>query len=101
MINANIFAELAVILSQMNRKQTFYQEKVDIATNIMKSLKVSEKLQRKIMDYLSNSQIYLDLQNELETFLNSISPSLKHEVMEYMFSRCMLNSFNGVGSLTQ
>ncbi len=99
MINALIFAEMAVILSGANRKHTAYQEKVDLVQAQMKNMKISEKIQRDILEYLSNRQTYLDSQKELETFLSTISPSIKLEVIEYMFSRAMMNQFDGVGTL--
>ena len=55
MINANIFAEMAVVLAGMNRKNTVYQEKVDIANSQMKIMKINEKLQMDVIEYLSFS----------------------------------------------
>jgi len=53
------------------------------------------------LDYINFSQTYLDSQKELETFLSTISPQIKVDVIEYMFSRAMMNVFDGVGTLTQ
>jgi hypothetical protein len=67
----------------------------------MKNMKISEKLQMSVMNYLKDSQQYLDVQRELDTFLTTISPNIKLEVIEYMFSRCMINQFDGIGPLTE
>ena len=101
MINALIFAEMAVILSGANREHTLYQEKVDIVQSQMKNMKISEKIQLDVLDYIQSKQNLLNSQNELNTFITTISPSLKLEVIQYMFSRSMLNQFDGIGPLNQ
>jgi len=67
----------------------------------MKNMKISERIQKDVLDYINLSQTYLDSQKELETFLTTISPQIKMDVIEYMFSWAMINAFDGVGTLTQ
>ena len=38
LINAQIFGEMAVLISTMKKKQTVYYEKLDIANNAMNNL---------------------------------------------------------------
>ena len=52
----------------------------------MKNMKISERIQKDVLDYINLSQTYLDSQKELETFLTTISPQIKMDVIEYMFS---------------
>jgi hypothetical protein len=85
-INANIFGELAVILSAMNRKSTIFQERLDIANTAMKNLSLPEKLQVKVTGFLTYSKALLESQNELEVFLSMISPSLREWVLVHIFN---------------
>ena len=47
-INANIFGELAVLLANMNEKQTKLAEKVDIGNTTMMNLGLEPDLQKKV-----------------------------------------------------
>jgi hypothetical protein len=91
-INANIFGQLAVILSAINRKASRFQEKFDITTTTMKNLNLPEKLQTKVTGFLTYTQNMLDSQNELKSFLDTISPSLRQEVIQYIFSETLKNN---------
>lgn len=79
-INANIFGNIAVVLQQMNRKASKFQEKMENASCTMKNLKIPKPLQMRINDYLWVTHNTLDQQNELDSFLNQLSPSLRIEV---------------------
>ena len=91
-INANIFGELAVILASMNRKGTAFQAKLDIANGAMKNLGLDEKLQVQITGFLTYSKALLESQEELESFLEMISPSLRHKVLNHMFSNTLISN---------
>jgi hypothetical protein len=91
-INANIFGQLAVILSSINRKASNFQEKFDITTTTMKNLNLPEKLQTKVTGFLTFTQSFLDSQNELKSFLNMISPSLRQEVIQHIFAETLKNN---------
>ena len=47
-INANIFGNMAVLISALNRKTALFQEKLDTANTAMKNMKISSKLQSKV-----------------------------------------------------
>jgi hypothetical protein len=91
-INANLFGQLAVILSALNRKASNFQEKFDITTTTMKNLNLPEKLQTKVTGFLTYTQSSLDAQNEFKSFLDIISPSLKEEVIQHIFSETLKNN---------
>jgi CRP-like cAMP-binding protein len=84
-INANIFGELAVILATMNRNAALFQAKLDTANAAMKNLSLPEKLQVRVTGFLTYSKSLLESQEELEAFLQMISPSLRQKVMEVIF----------------
>jgi hypothetical protein len=91
-INANLFGQLAVILSSMNIKASKFQEKFDSTTTTMTKLSLPEKLQSKVTGFLTYTQKSLDQQNELKAFLDIISPSLRSEVIQHIFRDSLKNN---------
>jgi CRP-like cAMP-binding protein len=91
-INANIFGELAVILATMNRNAALFQVKLDTANAAMKNLSIPEKLQVQVTGFLTYSKALLESQEELEAFLQMISPSLRQKVLKHIFYDILLNN---------
>jgi len=84
-INANIFGNLAVLVSALNRKSTKFQEKLDTVNTAMKNMKLPEETQKKVQNYIMSTQSTLDHQQEMDAFLKLISPSLRLEVTKHIF----------------
>lgn len=91
-INANIFGELAVILATMNRNAAIFQAKVDVANAAMRNLSLPEKLQVQVTGFMTYSKALLESQEELEAFLQMISPSLRQKVLQYIFKDELKNN---------
>lgn len=91
-VNAQLFGELAMIVSAMNLKNTRFQEKMDTAQAAMKNISLPEKTQIQIQKYLGFSQRFLDSQNELERFMEMISPALRTEVIKHIFSKVLMKN---------
>ena len=51
-VNANIFGNMALILSALNRKTSEFQSQIDTANTAMKNMKLPHDLQRKVLNYL-------------------------------------------------
>jgi CRP-like cAMP-binding protein len=83
-INANIFGNIAILLQQLNRKATNFQEKVENAHSAMKTLAIPESIQEQVRKYLDYTQSTSDHQQELNHFLALISPSLKELVIKHI-----------------
>ena len=83
-INANIFGNMAVLLSSLNRKAATFQEKLETANETMKNLKVPSAIQDEVKSYLTYTQSTLDHQNELDKFLTMLSPSLKKQISKHI-----------------
>ncbi|CAI2372437.1 unnamed protein product [Moneuplotes crassus] len=79
-INASIFGNLAVLLQQMNLKAAQLQEKVENANSTMKSLRIPEDIQDEVNMYIMNTHNNIEQQNELDTFLSQLSPSLQLQI---------------------
>lgn len=91
-INANIFGNITVLIQSLNRKATNFQEKLEYATECMKNLKIPENIQEDVKSYLTYTQSTLDLQKDLDAFLNMLSPSLKNEVSRVIFHDAIMQN---------
>lgn len=89
LINANMFGQLAVIVSTINRKTTQFHDKIDISNTAMKNLGVPEQLQKRVISFLTYTQNLLEAQDELKMFLDLISPSLREEVLRCIFAQTL------------
>ena len=83
-ITANIFGTMAVIVSVLNRKESNFQEKLDLANTTMKHLLIPKDVQRKVINYIFYTESSLDQHTELNQFLKLISPSLRKEIIQHM-----------------
>lgn len=88
-VNAYIFGELVVLVTVMNAKTAAFVEKLDICNTAMKNQSLPKDLQREVIGYLTYTQALLSSQQELETFLSLISPSLKEKVIRHIFSEVL------------
>lgn len=89
-INASIFGNIAVILQQINRKQSSFHEKVENATSTMRNMIIPEELQNQVLSYLISTQTTLDQQKEFDYFLKLLSPSLRSQVTKHIFQESIL-----------
>lgn len=85
-INANIFGNMALIISDLNKKSAEFQGQIDTANTAMKNMKLPQQIQDRVISYLQYIQQTLNHQNELGEFFKMISPSLKEEVTRFIFS---------------
>ena len=76
-INANIFGNMAVLISAINRKHALFQQKLDTANTAMKNMKITSKLHGKVQNYIMSTESTLSIQRELQQFLEILSPSLR------------------------
>lgn len=88
-VNAYIFGELVVLVAVMNTKTASFVKKLDTCYTAMKNQGIPREIQQEVVCYLTYTQSLLDLQQELEDFLNLISPSLREKVIKHIFSECI------------
>ena len=65
-INANIFGNMAVIIQELNKKASRFQEKIDAANTAMKNMKIPPELRHKVINYLLYTQVSSALLTRLE-----------------------------------
>lgn len=85
LINAQIFGEMAVLITVMQKKKTNYQEKLDAANNAMAKIGIPQLLQEDVHDFLHKTQNTRDFQEETDKFFDLISPRLKVSVQQKIF----------------
>lgn len=51
-INANIFGNMALIISDLNRKSSEFQSQIDTANTAMKNMKLPTEIQTRVISYL-------------------------------------------------
>lgn len=58
----------------------------------MKNMKLPEETQKKVQNYIMSTQSTLDHQQEMDSFLKMISPSLRLEVTRHIFSMIVIKN---------
>ena len=91
-MNAYIFGNLVVLVQSMNRKMQLFQEKLDITNTTMKNMKLSTEIQLEVRQFLMKTQSGLDHQTELTEFLAFIAPSLRLQVIQFIFQNTVKNN---------
>jgi CRP-like cAMP-binding protein len=89
LVTAILFGELAVIVSSFSRKTTYFQELVETSITTMQKLEIPETLRRKILEYISTTYASISAQEEYESFMRYISPSLAKEVRRVIYQPVM------------
>jgi len=60
LLTANIFGAFAVIVSNLNRKNSKFQEKIDTANSSMVNMKIPDELQDEIRHFMVATEGNLD-----------------------------------------
>ena len=93
---------MAVLLQGMNRKSSLFQQKLDTANTAMKNMKIPDRLQGKVQNYIMSTESTLSIQRELQDFLDILSPSLRCEalfngirleVLQHIFQQSIESNF--------
>ena len=83
---------MAVLVQGLNRRASRFQDNIDTANTAMKNMRLPEEIQKKVQSYMMFTQASLDHQNELDLFLDMISPSLRIEVARQIFSDAIMKN---------
>lgn len=59
-IHAHIMGTIAVVLASMSRRTSKHQEQIEVASQTMKNIRLSEDLQKHVQDYLMDRQGDID-----------------------------------------
>jgi len=84
-INANIFGELAVLITSVSSKNNDFQQKMTQVNTTISNLRLNNDLAGRIRDFVNANQEGLESQQEMKKFMTVISPSLRGQVINYDF----------------
>mmetsp|Transcript_25770 Transcript_25770/g.45381 ORF Transcript_25770/g.45381 Transcript_25770/m.45381 type:complete len:948 (-) Transcript_25770:2606-5449(-) len=92
MVTAILFGEIAVIMGEMTRKSTNFQNTIENCLTTATELKLSSELTDKILDYVTSSKAQQNQQSEFESFTNLISPSLQSKVRACLYGNLLITN---------
>jgi hypothetical protein len=76
---------MGVMLESLNRKNESFQNLLETADEAMKNLNMPHPLMNDVKYYLSYTRSTFDHQQELDSFLTMISPTLRQRVTHQIF----------------
>ena len=86
-VTAALFGSMAVLMSNLNMRQTKFQETQNLVNTAMKNMRLPESLQQRISDYLIYTEATLASSEELSAFKALVSPSLYSEVLQCLYQQ--------------
>lgn len=89
LITAVMFGEMAVLMTNLNRRETEFQEILDGALVTMHNMKLPEELTNRVLGYITSTQSVHSQQEEYKTFQKHISPSLQQNVTACIYSHIL------------
>lgn len=89
MFTAILFGEVAVLMREITRKSTNFQNTIENCLTAARELQLSDELTNKILDYVTSSKAQLSLQSEFDEFTKQISPSLQSLVRECLYGNLL------------
>lgn len=84
-LNANLFGEIAMLIELLERSKTERQERLDTANTIMANIGLPDSVQDDIREFFTKSLVTREQQEELDKFLDQLSPSFKVQVQNRVF----------------
>lgn len=84
-INAVLFGNMDVMLQALYKKSNNFQEQLEKAHDAMNNLSMPDGIKSDVKYYLTYTRSTLDHQQELDSFLLMISPSLRQRVTHHIF----------------
>lgn len=91
-INAQIFSELAMIFSDMNRPKKQFQFKLTRMSEAMINLDLPFEIKYEVMDYVWSTEPSLHSQTQMAIFLDMVKPSMKFNVIKLMFKKLLVKN---------
>ena len=83
-VTAFIFGNIAALIAAINKKDSHFQDQLDMISQTMRSLKLPEDLQDSVLNYLQYIHETPDFQQDLEKFFSLLSPALKNQILAHL-----------------
>ena len=85
LLNANMFGNIALIISEIKMKSNMAQEIIDTSNTAMKGIGLNKDLNSRIVNYIKSNVGNADYHEQLHFFFHSVSPQIKEEVVRFIF----------------
>ena len=92
LVNAYVFGQMSVLVGEASKKSAYLQKQIDVANTSMNNLSLMGDTKRDIRMFLISTQGTQYEQNQLQSFLKLISPTLKEEVSIEIFLQVVMNN---------
>lgn len=91
-VTAFIFGNMAALMAVINKKDSYFQEQLEMVSQTMRSLKLPEEMQDNVLKYLQYIHETPDVQQDLDKFLGLLSPALKNQILYHLHSTVIINT---------
>ena len=85
-VTAFIFGNMAALMSTINKKENLLNEQLDMVQQTMRSIKLPEEIQDKVMSYFQYITETPDVHLDLDKFFNLLGPKLKQVILFHLHS---------------
>lgn len=89
LINANIFGELAMIFSELDKNNKIFQAKIAVMNTAMINLNLPFDLQQAVRHNTFKNEPSLQTQLEMIQFLQFITPSMRYRVLMIQYTKVL------------
>ena len=86
-VTAFIFGNMAALMAIINKKDSHFQEELEMVSQTMRSLKLPEEMQDNVLKYLQYIHETPDVQQDLDKFLALLSPALQNQIFYHLHSK--------------
>ena len=89
LINANIFGELAMIFSELDRNAKAFGSKIAQSNTAMINLKLPFEMQQAVRHDIVKNEPSLQSQGEMKDFLRYMKPSMIYKIHIYQYTKVL------------
>ena len=92
-VTAFIFGNMAALMATMNKKNTMFDEQLDLVNTTMRRMKLDESMMDKVVDYMRFIQNSPDIQQaqDLDVFFQILNDPLKKQILYHIHSSLLKN----------
>ena len=92
-VSAFIFGNMAALMATMNKKNTMFDEQLDLVNTTMRRMKLDETMMDKVVDYMRYIQNSPDIQQaqDLDVFFQILNDPLKKQILYHIHQSLLKN----------
>ncbi|CDW82933.1 cyclic nucleotide-binding protein [Stylonychia lemnae] len=83
-LSAFIFGNMAAIMAAINKKANQFDEQMDLVNTTMRQMKLSPKMQDKVLSFMMHIQYSPDLHQDIDKFFMILNEPLKKQILYHL-----------------